>query len=249
MDLKDNLILCLEQYWIETRFIFTQLSGIPTPINTISREDLWNSSIGKLFQILLLAASKKIDRSDLDNLNIVMDAIKIVRFMFFERLGSPELDKAVFSRSIGNPIGKLLLQAEMWVDRDDLITISEASRLTGYSLQDLSNRIARGKLTYVIDENEKNPTYAKRLLFSQVLRLYHETHNIFDLKIFDEKSTQISNSYLKMSGTVPSNLIFTKDFSNWFYDILGEIGKGSKSTPFGVKIGLVNPESDSDSNE
>ncbi len=66
------------------------------------------------------------------------------------------------------PIGNLVLRAMVWIEGDELITISRAAEITGRSLTDLSGMVGRGRLTGYRDPQEPNPTKATRLRRSEV---------------------------------------------------------------------------------
>ncbi len=68
-------------------------------------------------------------------------------------------------------MGNLILQATLWAEDDELITMSEAEAISGRSLSDLSQRINRGKLQGYRDPHESNPQRATRVRRSEVLRL------------------------------------------------------------------------------
>lgn len=67
--------------------------------------------------------------------------------------------------------GQVVALAFAWVQGDELITMSEASEISGKSLSSLSQLISRGKLKYYPDPNEPNPQRARRVLKSEVKAL------------------------------------------------------------------------------
>ncbi len=68
------------------------------------------------------------------------------------------------------PVGWLCLRAHVWARGDELITLSEAERISGESLSSLSQRIDRGALTgyRVPAEVEPNPQRRTRVLRSEI---------------------------------------------------------------------------------
>lgn len=70
-----------------------------------------------------------------------------------------------------SPLGRLMLAAELFLLPDDLITLSEASIMSGRSLSDLSNKIKRGQLRAYSDQTVSNPTHARRVRVSDVRAL------------------------------------------------------------------------------
>lgn len=62
------------------------------------------------------------------------------------------------------PLGHMVAAAYIWLDRDDLITITEAAELTGLSLWAITSRIRRGQLTAYPDHSARNPQRGGRLV-------------------------------------------------------------------------------------
>lgn len=66
------------------------------------------------------------------------------------------------------PFGAMTLQAFVWSQGDELLTVSQAAEISGRSIQDLSNRIKRGKLTAYADPSEPNPVRRTRVLRREI---------------------------------------------------------------------------------
>jgi len=70
-------------------------------------------------------------------------------------------------------LGRAWDAARYWLMSDDMITISEAAKVLGYTadstgMSKIDRLVARGKLTAYIDPNEANPRRARRVLKSEV---------------------------------------------------------------------------------
>src|SRR5574343_64157 len=62
------------------------------------------------------------------------------------------------------PIGQMVALAFIWLEGDELITISEAARLSGKSISTISSRIKCGALRSYPDPQAANPRRAGRLV-------------------------------------------------------------------------------------
>lgn len=63
------------------------------------------------------------------------------------------------------------MRAQVWGERDELITLSQAAELTGRTLNSLSQMVIRGALVGYPDPEANNPQHATRVRRSEVLRL------------------------------------------------------------------------------
>lgn len=76
-------------------------------------------------------------------------------------------------------VGWTTLRALVWAQGDELITVSEAVRLTGKRHDWFTHAVQRGKLTAYQDPGERNPTRRTRLLKSEVERAHRLTTPLF----------------------------------------------------------------------
>lgn len=72
------------------------------------------------------------------------------------------------------PIGYLVLQARLWADRDQLISLKDAAELSGLSLSSLSQRISRGQMKSYRDPHEPNPQRARRIRLTDLEQFVRE---------------------------------------------------------------------------
>jgi hypothetical protein len=72
------------------------------------------------------------------------------------------------------PVGYCVLQARLWAEQDRLISLKEASELSGLSLSSLSQRLSRGQIQFYRDPHEPNPQRARRLRLNNLEQFIHE---------------------------------------------------------------------------
>lgn len=87
------------------------------------------------------------------------------------RPGMPSAYTIPWQEWAATPVGNLVLRAMLWLEGDELITMSEAAKLSRRRLQTISDMVARGTLTGYRDPDEPNPTKATRVRRSDVERL------------------------------------------------------------------------------
>jgi hypothetical protein len=72
------------------------------------------------------------------------------------------------------PIGYLVLQARLWADQDQLISLKDAAEMSGLSLSSLSQRISRGQMKFYRDPFEPNPQRARRIRLTDLNHFIYE---------------------------------------------------------------------------
>jgi hypothetical protein len=72
------------------------------------------------------------------------------------------------------PVGYLVLQARLWADQDQLISLKDAAELSGLSLSALSQRISRGQLKPYRDPHEPNPQRGRRIRLTDLDQFMRE---------------------------------------------------------------------------
>jgi hypothetical protein len=63
------------------------------------------------------------------------------------------------------PLGRMVAQAWIWVERGELITVAEAARLRGVTTQAISNAVREGRVTRYVDPDA--PQHQGRTLVSR----------------------------------------------------------------------------------
>jgi len=81
--------------------------------------------------------------------------------------GSIEIPNAFWQ----SPFGSMVMIAYVWCQGDRLITITEASDLSGKSIKSISQFVVRGKLRSYPDMSEPNPRRRMRVLKSEIKAL------------------------------------------------------------------------------
>ena len=128
-------------------------------IAPLSRTDVLKTMFAeKVSAIARYAAGEDLDRM------IVADSIQVV----MERLFAIGTLFVIPSEFWQTPFGWMVLQAQLRVQGDALMTVTEAAEATGRSVRYISDLARRGKLTSYRDPSEKNPRRATRLLKSEV---------------------------------------------------------------------------------
>jgi len=72
------------------------------------------------------------------------------------------------------PIGYIVLQARLWADQDQLISLKDAAELSGLSLSSLSQRISRGQMKFYRDPLEPNPQRVRRIRLADLDQFMRE---------------------------------------------------------------------------
>jgi hypothetical protein len=73
-----------------------------------------------------------------------------------------------------SPVGYNVLCARVWANRDQLITLSAASAISGMSLSVLSQRMTRGQLPGYRDPRIRNPRHNRRVRLSDLRTLIYD---------------------------------------------------------------------------
>ncbi len=69
------------------------------------------------------------------------------------------------------PVGYIVLNARLWAENDELISVSQAADISGLSLSTLSQRVSRGTVEGFEDPFEPNPRRSRRIRHSTALQL------------------------------------------------------------------------------
>ena len=72
------------------------------------------------------------------------------------------------------PVGYMVLRARLWAEQDRLISLKEASELSGLSLSSLSQRISRGQMQFYRDPFEPNSQRARRIRLTDLENFINE---------------------------------------------------------------------------
>jgi len=125
----------------------------------LSRTDVLRTMLAEKIAIIArYAAGEELDRM------IVADSIQSVMERLFAIGTFYEIPRSFWE----TPFGWMALHAQLRVQGDELMTISEAAEVAGKSVKYISDLARRGKLTVYKDPSEPNPRRATRVLRSEV---------------------------------------------------------------------------------
>ena len=99
----------------------------------------------------------------------VADSIQGVLEHLFGQV--PDLPLIIPSQFWQTPVGWMILQAQLRLEGDELLTLTQASEQTGIPVKRLSGMIREGRLRAVKDPNAKNPRHATRVFRSEIEQL------------------------------------------------------------------------------
>lgn len=140
------------QWHLENQWGFSQIPPL-TP-----RQLLQTILARRLALIARYAAGEDVP---IDN---VLDHIKSVTEYLFARPGVFEIPNAFWK----TPVGAMILRAQIRAEGDELITLSEAAKISGRTLNSLSGMIRRGTLRGYPDPTEPNPQKQTRVRRSEI---------------------------------------------------------------------------------
>ena len=96
------------------------------------------------------------------------------------------------------PVGYMLLQARLWADQDQLVSLKDAAELSGLSLSSLSQRISRGQMKFYRDPCEPNPQRARRIRLTDLNQFMREG-------ILRKPETTLFYKFTVPAQTIPQN--------------------------------------------
>lgn len=140
-----------------------------TEIPHASAQQLYDSGLGSVLRQIAAAAEGLLT----DNEDIradVHEACQQVAEWMWVRPGMPSTYH-IPAEWWTTAIGHLVIRALIWSENDELITLSQAAKITGRTLSGLNHLVVRGKLTGYRDPAEPNPQKATRLRRSEVEKL------------------------------------------------------------------------------
>jgi len=135
---------------------------------------LCNSKAGELIHIILLAAGGKYENTS-ENKMLVYTTVRELLTILTPNTFLPHSNImmsggliAPYNPLVLHPMIKLGMKAWLWSLGTELITLKEASRVSGKSLSSLSQYVDRGKIRSFIDPAERNPQKRVRVIRSEI---------------------------------------------------------------------------------
>lgn len=165
----------LTEWWADLTWkAHETVAGAQLPRQT--PEQLYDQLLGHTLRQIAAAAEGHLPDEMRDE---VHEACQQVCEWMWARPGMPAQYTIPWQEWAATPMGSLVLRALLWAEGDELITMTQASELSGRSLADLSDLVRREagrpeekcRLHAYRDPMEPNPTKALRLRRSEVLRL------------------------------------------------------------------------------
>lgn len=152
----------LAAYWYDRQWEMEQEFGI-ADLPPLRGDELRHTMIADKLSMIARAAAGDIDRANDDLAGEVYECCQSLVEHLFAAPGMTaayDIPAAFWS----TPIGEMVALTFIWLERDELITLTEASRISGKSISTLSSQITRGKLRSFRDPRAANPQKAARLV-------------------------------------------------------------------------------------
>ena len=125
---------------------------------------LYSSPLAEQLSLVAQAAGQTLDRDNLDLWSEVHDALLSILTDLFLPPGADTITYEVPEWYWETDIGQVLALANIWLDRDQLVTIAEAAQIEGVPLSTIASRVNRGRLTSFPDPRAANPQKGARLV-------------------------------------------------------------------------------------
>lgn len=152
----------LAAYWHDRQWEMEQEFGI-TDLPPLWGDELRQTFIAEKLATIARAAAGEIDRANEELAGEVYECCQSLAENLFAAPGlgaAYDIPAAFWSA----PIGEMVALAFIWLERDELITVAEASRISGKPISTLSSQIERGKLRSFRDPRAVNPQKSARLV-------------------------------------------------------------------------------------
>lgn len=155
----------LVEWWADLTWkVHETVAGAQLPPQT--PEQLYNQLLGHTLRDLAAAAEGLLPDDDDLREEIYEGCQQLCEWMW-ARPGMPA-HYHIPAEWWESPMGSIVFRAYVWAGKDELITMTEAAQLSGWTLQRLSNWAQAGRLSSWLDPAEPNPMRARRLRRSEV---------------------------------------------------------------------------------
>jgi len=144
----------LMEYYNRRRWELEQaFLGLQIPL--IQHDLIYNSALADQLCDIARAAGEVIEQNG-QNESILQESIQDLMERLFAPPGlGPAYDiPGLFWET---DFGRMVARALLWIQHDELVTVSEAAKLRGVSLQAISNAVAAGRLRRFVNPDEPNP--------------------------------------------------------------------------------------------
>ena len=147
---RDVILNFMRDYWRERRWEMEQFFGI-TDLPVFGDEQLMRLMVVDILAEIASAAVGEMEHSD-DGCreDVVREGIQSLmeRLFSFHGGGAAYTIPDEFWEA---PIGEMVARAMLWIQRDELITLTEAAKLRGVTVQAISQAVRAGRLRKYVD--------------------------------------------------------------------------------------------------
>ena len=175
LKINDEHEILIDEFLMQWWLSFTQEAARTSSVIKLPSlliDDLLQGEVGRLLQLIALAAEGKLKHSPETAEEVSMAVFDLLE-MLWSRPGCVELVDPPLAFWAGE-FGYMVLQADIWASQDHLIKMKEAASLMGISLQSLRSKVNARVLSEYRDIHEKNPRRAARLRLKDVQGLIQE---------------------------------------------------------------------------
>jgi hypothetical protein len=167
---ENEIKALLASWWTSVNQQIAAATGNEVQIGQdVPLELLFDSEVGQRLVRIASAAENLVDWSPQTAQNIRADCEA-----FEAWLNQTPVAHRTPEEFWNTPVGYLVLQARLWADQDQLISLKDAAELSGLSLSALSQRISRGQLKPYRDPHEPNPQRGRRIRLADLDQFMRE---------------------------------------------------------------------------
>jgi hypothetical protein len=156
----------LVNWWKSVNQQLAAATGKAVQIGEAPVEVLYTAEVGQRLQRIALAAEGNMPWSEA-NADAVVEECNLFEAWL---TNTPFMTKTP-EEFWKTPVGYIVLNARLWAERDQLISVSQAADISGLSLSTLSQRVSRGKVEGFEDPFEHNPRRSRRIRYSTAVQL------------------------------------------------------------------------------
>jgi hypothetical protein len=156
----------LVNWWTSVNQQLAAATGQTVQIGDAPVDVLYHSEVGTRLQRIAAAGEGSVSWSKPKAAAIISDCD------FFEAwlINTPFMSKTP-EEFWKTPVGYIVLNARLWAENDELISVSQAADISGLSLSTLSQRVSRGTVEGFEDPFEPNPRRSRRIRHSTAMQL------------------------------------------------------------------------------
>jgi len=165
---KQAITEFLQEWWESLRWQASQ-SVAGAELRPMTKEDLYGHLLGLNLQEIAAAAEGLLP-DDPDTRATVYEGVQTLCEWMWARPGMPNIYSIPWDKWSATPMGWIVLRALVWAQDDQLLTITEAARKIGRTIDSVSQAVKRGALPAYTDPTEINPRRSRRVRLSEAKR-------------------------------------------------------------------------------